>query len=259
MNTQARIDWSALALPELFERLARADAEELVVRALAEDLGFAGVMTQLGDITSLSTLSPDARGRAQIASRGDGVIAGLRVAEIVARHAGLSLAVHVDDGARVVRGTRVATLEGPLIALLSHERTMLNFLTFLSGNATLTAQFVDAVRGTRAAICDTRKTVPGLRTLQKYATRCGGASPPLHAGPPDPPTPSTTAYTGGCCIRETTHTAAAYTESAHTERNHQPLGSPITRNRCVRVQLGFPVVVLLLLPELVDVPLAPIL
>lgn len=176
MNTQARIDWSALALPELFERLARADAEELVVRALAEDLGFAGVMTQLGDITSLSTLSPDARGRAQIASRGDGVIAGLRVAEIVARHAGLSLAVHVDDGARVVRGTRVATLEGPLIALLSHERTMLNFLTFLSGNATLTAQFVDAVRGTRAAICDTRKTVPGLRTLQKYATRCGGAT-----------------------------------------------------------------------------------
>ena len=67
-------------------------------------------------------------------------------------------------------------VEGPLRALLSHERTMLNFLTLLSGNATLAAQFVDAVRGSRARICDTRKTIPGLRTLQKYATRCGGAT-----------------------------------------------------------------------------------
>ena len=70
----------------------------------------------------------------------------------------------------------LATLEGPFASILAHERTVLNFLTLLSGNATLAARFVDAVRGTRAAICDTRKTVPGLRTLQKYATRCGGAT-----------------------------------------------------------------------------------
>ena len=104
------------------------------------------------------------------------MVAGLRVAEIIAQRGGLTLTIHVDDGSRVERGTRIASLEGPLVSLLAHERTMLNFLTLLSGNATLAAQFVDAVHPSRAAICDTRKTIPGLRTLQKYASRCGGAT-----------------------------------------------------------------------------------
>jgi nicotinate-nucleotide pyrophosphorylase (carboxylating) len=163
-------DWNALALPALFEALCRDDAEATVSLALKEDLGDAG------DVTSAACFGAGDRGRARIVSRADGVLAGIRVAEIVARRGGLSLRVHVEDGARIGRGTPVATVEGPLVALLSHERTMLNFLTLLSGNATLAAQFVDAVRGTRAAICDTRKTIPGLRTLQKYATRCGGAT-----------------------------------------------------------------------------------
>jgi nicotinate-nucleotide pyrophosphorylase (carboxylating) len=163
-------DWNALPLAALFEELARVDAEAVVARALGEDLG------DCGDITSMASIPAAQRGRATVVSRGEGVLAGVRVAEIVASRAGLELAVHAEDGARLARGTRVATLEGPFASILAHERTVLNFLTLLSGNATLAARFVDAVRGTRAAICDTRKTVPGLRTLQKYATRCGGAT-----------------------------------------------------------------------------------
>jgi nicotinate-nucleotide pyrophosphorylase (carboxylating) len=162
--------WNAMALPALFDALCRADAEDSVTRALREDLGDAG------DITSRACFGPDDHGRAKIVSRAEGVLAGIRVAEIVAARAGLAIRVHVEDGARIGRGTPVATIEGPLLALLSHERTMLNYLTLLSGTATTAAQFVDAVRGTKAVICDTRKTIPGLRTLQKYATRCGGAT-----------------------------------------------------------------------------------
>lgn len=172
-RTDYRMDWNALTLPQLFDELARADAVIAVERALAEDLGAAGIS---GDVTSAVTIAPTARGRARVVSRSSGVVAGLRVAEIIAQRAGLTLTVHVDDGSRVERGTRIASLEGPLVSLLAHERTMLNFLTLLSGNATLAAQFVDAVHPSRAAICDTRKTIPGLRTLQKYASRCGGAT-----------------------------------------------------------------------------------
>ena len=163
-------DWNALALPDLFDALVRVDAEAAVSRALAEDLG------EVGDVTSAASIPAELHGRATVVSRADGVLAGVRVAEIVADRAGLRLTVHCDDGARLSRGTRVATIEGPYARLLAHERTMLNFLTLLSGNATMAARFVDAVRGTRAQVCDTRKTLPGLRTLQKYATRCGGAS-----------------------------------------------------------------------------------
>jgi len=168
-------DWNALPLGELFDTLARADAERIVQCAIEEDLGVAGADAAAADVTSRTTISPDARGRARIESRADGVLCGVRVAEIVARHAGLVFTAHREDGARLVCGTRVATVEGPLASLLAIERTMLNFLTLLSGNATLAARFVEETRGTAAAICDTRKTIPGLRTLQKYATRCGGA------------------------------------------------------------------------------------
>jgi len=172
-------DWNSLALPALFDALARHDAEELVERALREDLGATACALpdpSCGDITSVATIASEMYGRAVLVSRSAGVIAGLRVAEIVAKRAGLSIEIARDDGARVAAGDVVATLHGSLRTLLAHERTILNFLTFLSGNATLAARFAEIVRGTRASICDTRKTVPGMRTLQKYATRCGGGS-----------------------------------------------------------------------------------
>jgi nicotinate-nucleotide pyrophosphorylase (carboxylating) len=170
-------DWNALSLPDLFNTLARKDAEDVVERALREDLGAsacASLDRSLGDITSVATIAEDVHGRAVFASRSAGVIAGLRVVEIVAKRAGLSVEIARDDGTHVVAGDVIATVGGSLRTLLAHERTMLNFLTFLSGNATMTAQFTAMVRGTRASICDTRKTIPGMRTLQKYATRCGG-------------------------------------------------------------------------------------
>lgn len=173
MRPTRDVDWNALGLAELYDRLARADAEAAIERALAEDLGpDAGVA---GDVTTAATIDPRRLARATVVSRSEGVLAGLPVAESIARRGGLMLEPHVSDGARLTSGTRVATFSGPLSAILAFERTVLNFLTLLSGNATLAARFVDAVRGTRAAICDTRKTLPGLRTLQKYATRCGGA------------------------------------------------------------------------------------
>lgn len=175
VSPQIRSDWNALPLNALFDQLARNDAEHAVENALAEDLGRSDAGLE-GDVTSCATISPDVRGRARIESRGDGVLCGMPVVEMVARRAGLKLTAHREDGARLVRGTRIATLEGPLALLLAYERTMLNFATLLSGNATFAARFVDETRGTRATICDTRKTLPGLRTLQKYATRCGGAT-----------------------------------------------------------------------------------
>ncbi len=173
-HAAARHDLNALALPALFETLCRADAEAAVDRALAEDLGPGRDAS--GDATSVAFVPSDLRGRAAITSREHGVLAGVPIAAIVARRAGIGFSVHLHDGATLAPGTRVATVEGPLAAILAYERTMLNFLTFLSGNATLAARFVEAAKGTRATVCDTRKTVPGLRTLQKYATRCGGAT-----------------------------------------------------------------------------------
>jgi nicotinate-nucleotide pyrophosphorylase (carboxylating) len=170
----AATDWNALALPALFEALCRRDAEAAVDRALAEDLGPGGDV--LGDITSRAFVPSDRRGRAAITSREHGVLAGVPVAAIVARRADIGFSVHLHDGSPLAPGTRIATVEGPLASLLAFERTMLNFLTLLSGGATLAARFVEAAQGTRAAVCDTRKTIPGLRTLQKYATRCGGAT-----------------------------------------------------------------------------------
>ena len=172
---QIRRDWNALPLGELFDLLARTDTERAIQRALEEDLGSADAGVA-GDVTSRATIAPAVRGRARIESRADGVLCGIRVAEMVVSRAGLTMTAHREDGARLVRGTRIATLEGPLASLLAYERTMLNFMTMLSGNATIAARFVDETRGTRATICDTRKTLPGLRTLQKYATRCGGAA-----------------------------------------------------------------------------------
>jgi nicotinate-nucleotide pyrophosphorylase (carboxylating) len=143
--------------------------------ALAEDIGD-------GDITTLATVAPEAHYAGRLIAKADGGIAGLEVAQrtfdLVALAAGQGGAVEfcaqVAEGAQVERGTLIATVHGPGQVLLTAERTALNFLQRMSGIATLTARYVAAVRGTKAKILDTRKTVPGLRLLDKEAVRLGG-------------------------------------------------------------------------------------
>lgn len=158
-------------LPELFDTLCpERELAELIARARTEDLG------EAGDVTSMVTIDADQQASAQVRSRSDGVVCGLRLLPMIAGRydRGLAVELHAGDGDRVAAGRGVATVSGPLRPLLAAERVMLNFACHLSGIATLTARYVDAVAGTKAAIYDTRKTVPGLRRLAKYAVRCGG-------------------------------------------------------------------------------------
>jgi nicotinate-nucleotide pyrophosphorylase (carboxylating) len=144
--------------------------DEAVSRTLAEDFGRAG------DITSTATVPADLTGRAVVAARKAGVISGLPLLEAAFRRldADVKLDPHVRDGVAVAAGTALMTIEGNARALLGAERTGLNFVTHLSGIATATAAFVRLIAGTKARVCCTRKTTPGLRALQKYAVRCGG-------------------------------------------------------------------------------------
>lgn len=141
-----------------------------VAAALAEDIGS-------GDLTA--ELIPEARqARAQIICREAAVLCGRPWLDEVFRQLDPAIDIRwqLDDGDAVAAGNPVCTLSGNARALLTGERTALNFLQFLSGTATLTRQYVEAVRGSGATILDTRKTVPGLRLAQKYAVRCGGGS-----------------------------------------------------------------------------------
>jgi nicotinate-nucleotide pyrophosphorylase (carboxylating) len=144
--------------------------EEAVVRALAEDFGRAG------DVTSVATVPAGVAGRAVVAVRESGVVSGLPLVEAAFRKldADVRLMAHVRDGDVVASGTVLMTVTGSARGLLGAERTALNFLGHLSGIATATAAFVQLISGTRARVCCTRKTTPGLRALQKYAVRCGG-------------------------------------------------------------------------------------
>jgi nicotinate-nucleotide pyrophosphorylase (carboxylating) len=153
-----------------FGILERQNLEFLVARALEEDLGLDG------DITSRATIPPDASGAAFLVARSPGVLAGLPAVELLAGRFELQggWQPHLADGDRLECGSRIGQLAGRVQDLLAIERTALNFLQRLSGIATLTARYVAAVRGTRAAIFDTRKTTPGWRFLEKYAVRCGG-------------------------------------------------------------------------------------
>jgi nicotinate-nucleotide pyrophosphorylase (carboxylating) len=141
-----------------------------VVRAVAEDVPGE-------DVTSAATIPADADTGADLVARADGVVSGLGVAELVFLYVvgeRVSLERHVRDGDRVHRGDVLLTVSGPTGLLLTAERTALNFLCHLSGIATTTARWVEAVEGTGARVRDTRKTVPGYRLLAKYAVRCGG-------------------------------------------------------------------------------------
>ena len=143
---------------------------ETVRAALAEDLGRAG------DITSLACVPADTRLRAVFAARQAGVVAGLACARlaVLALDPGADFKAIVEDGARVSPGDKLAWVDANARALLGAERVALNLLGRLSGVATLTRAYVDAIDGTGALIVDTRKTTPGLRALEKYAVRCGG-------------------------------------------------------------------------------------
>jgi len=149
-----------------------AACHRLVELALAEDLGAAG------DRTSSALIPADQPGRAAFVARTAGVAAGLPAAALVcaAVDPTIEFTPAVADGSRLKRGVVLATVAGSLRSILAAERTALNFLQRLSGVASLTQRYADAVAGTRAAVLDTRKTTPGWRLLEKYAVRMGGGT-----------------------------------------------------------------------------------
>ena len=147
------------------------DIKAAVDAALAEDLG-------TGDITTKAVIPADTRLKLVVATRQDIVLAGLPVAVEVFRRLApdADIALEAADGDALASGAVIARLHGPAEGLLSAERTALNFLQTLSGIATLTRAYMDRIDGTGAVLLDTRKTLPGLRSLSKYATRTGGAT-----------------------------------------------------------------------------------
>jgi nicotinate-nucleotide pyrophosphorylase (carboxylating) len=157
------------ALPPSLPRLMIEDA---VRAALLEDLGRAG------DITTNATIAPDATATALLASREDGVIAGLGLAETAFKlmDPAIAFEARVSDGDTVKPGDAIAAISGNARAILSAERVALNFLMHMSGIATYTARFAREIAHTKAKVTCTRKTIPGHRTFEKYAVRCGGGS-----------------------------------------------------------------------------------
>src|SRR3989339_686358 len=143
--------------------------EPLIKMAVAEDLG-------TGDVTSRLFIKENPITKAHIVSREEIIVCGMRIVELILKQydENLSLKVHIEDGKAAHVGSRLATISGPLVPMLSAERVLLNFLQRLSGISTTTQKYVKAVSGTKAKICDTRKTIPGWRVLEKYAVRCGG-------------------------------------------------------------------------------------
>lgn len=152
--------------------LPRLMVEESVRAALLEDLGRAG------DITTNATIAPDTTALAVMASRDDGYVSGLEFAEIAFRlmDERIKFEAMVQDGDRVKPGDKLAKISGNARAILSAERVALNFLMHMCGISTYTAKFAQEIAHTGAQICDTRKTIPGHRSFEKYAVRCGGGS-----------------------------------------------------------------------------------
>ena len=144
-------------------------AEDLVDHALAEDWAW-------GDVTTQALIPAEAEGKATFVAKSSGVVAGLEVVHLVFSRVDPSLKFQalLHDGDKLQRGTGIAIVEGKVAGILRGERVALNFLQRLSGIATETSRYVEAVRGTKARIVDTRKTTPGLRFLEKYAVRAGG-------------------------------------------------------------------------------------
>jgi nicotinate-nucleotide pyrophosphorylase (carboxylating) len=147
------------------------ELRNLVRAALDEDEAF-------NDLTTIATVVSDRHARGQLVARGDGVICGVPLAVEAFRQLDPKVTIRVDleDGARVKKGSNILYLSGHARALLGAERVALNYMQRLSGIATLTAKYVEAVKGTKAKILDTRKTTPGWRLLEKYAVRAGGGT-----------------------------------------------------------------------------------
>jgi nicotinate-nucleotide pyrophosphorylase (carboxylating) len=158
----------SLQRPDAF--ISPLEIEEAVTRALAEDLGRAG------DVTSIATVPEDTNGRAIVVARKRGVVAGLLLVAGAFRRLSpkIEIEAHSRDGAAIDAGMKLMTIAGNARAILSAERTALNFVGHLSGIATATAEFVQRIAHTKARMICTRKTTPGLRALEKYAVRCGG-------------------------------------------------------------------------------------
>lgn len=151
------------------EGIGAAYLQALADATLIEDLG-GGI-----DVTSAATIAPDHRSALDLVARAPGVVAGLAVAATVFERSGeVEVQLQARDGDRVARGDVLLTAVGPTADLLTAERSALNLLCHLSGVATATAVWADAISGTSARVRDTRKTTPGLRLLEKYAVRCGG-------------------------------------------------------------------------------------
>jgi nicotinate-nucleotide pyrophosphorylase (carboxylating) len=166
LSTPAIGGMAALRFPYSQEEL-----RALVKAALDEDDAF-------NDLTTLATVVSDRRARGRLVARRAGVISGvpLAVEAFCSLDPKVTIRVDHEDGARVERGDSILYLTGHARALLASERVALNFMQRLSGIASLTAKYVDEVRGTKAKILDTRKTTPGWRLLEKYAVRCGGGT-----------------------------------------------------------------------------------
>ncbi len=158
-------------LHDMFDAAMLQSIRPIVDLALAEDLG-------TGDVTSASVIPADAVSEGFFLAKAHGVLAGMPVVSLVLHRVDprLHLVLLTEEGARVTAGQKLAEVSGPTRSLLTAERTALNFLQRMSGIATATARYVEAVRGTNAHIVDTRKTAPGHRVLDKYAVRMGGGS-----------------------------------------------------------------------------------
>ena len=178
-KASSKRDWNDLSLTELFDELCvRAPSvitqqeayKSIIDIARQEDLD------RSGDLTSRNLIDESRAAEAVMRSRGTGRLAGLRLLLLVAAHYDRELGIEllVPDGEEAVAGATLARVNGKLQSVLAAERVMLNFVCHLSGIATLTARYVDAVKGTDARIYDTRKTIPGMRHFAKYAVRCGG-------------------------------------------------------------------------------------
>ena len=143
--------------------------EQLIEQALAEDLGW-------GDVTTEALVSPDQQGKALIIAKAKGILAGTEVARQVFLKVDpeLKVGILIEDGANVKPGDMIAKIEGKVASILKAERVALNFLQHLSGIASETARYVEAVKGLPAQVTDTRKTIPGLRALEKHAVKAGG-------------------------------------------------------------------------------------
>lgn len=165
---------NSLPLPSLFERLAASGlVDRLIALAADEDLG---TNPRVTDLTTDACVPPSRRATANLVARAPGVIAGLACLPRLLKAFTTDVEAHilVHDGQPANAKQTIATLHGPLDEILTLERTMLNIVGRLSGVATMTRRYADAVAHTSANVCDTRKTTPGMRVLEKYAVRCGG-------------------------------------------------------------------------------------